>query len=260
MGKNQKQILAAFYTILMLSDLAARAATSIAYDDIPKVITSWWLDPRDVEQVSSFNSCVGHPYPPDVCANLKHYFYWKPEIETPKLYAPCNGTISEIRIEEMGVQIEIRPDAAPDYRVILFHIRPLHREDFKIGQRLISGKQIGTQWTMKTASDLCVYYKDHQYLSGLFAMSESLLKQCDMLPDDFVISEKDREEWPCGCTGPNDQMTPAKGGLLDYTYVNCHLFSKKQAQVNLTRQEEREQRRRQQKSPKLTPQLRDKGR
>lgn len=254
MGKNKKQILAVFYAVLMMSDVMARSvavSTSVSARDVPKFITDWWLNPADVEKISSFRSCAGHPYPWDVCANLKHYFFWKPNINTPKLFAPCNGTISEIRIEEMGVQIEIAPDTAPDYRVILFHIRPLDGEDFKIGQRLISGKQIGTQWTLNTASDLCVYDKNHQYLSGLYAMADSLLKQCDMLPDDFVISEKAREEWPCGCAGPYDQMTPAKGGLLDYTEINCHLFSRQSG--NLSRQEKmmrQEQKHQQEKLPK----------
>ena len=254
-------MLTAFYTILMLSDLAARAATPIAYDDIPKVITSWWLDPADVESISSFRSCAGHPYPPDVCASLKHYFEWKPEVKLPKLFAPCNGTVSLIRNEERGVQFEITPDAAPEYRVVLFHARPMDGETFKVGQRLIAGNQIGTQWTTETNSDLAFYlFKNHTYLPGFYAMNDSLLKQCDMLLDDFVISEKDREEWPCGCTGPNDPMKPAKGGLLDWTKVDCHLFSKPQVRIKLTRQGEKEQRRRQEKSSQHGHHLRGKGR
>jgi len=193
-----------FLCCLLLSSVTVFAQTS---SDLPKFITHSHMDPTKVIRISKFRSTIGHPYTsppcdPDKyikCQSEKHYFdFYTPGKPLPDVTAPCTGTISTIREEDMGTQVWITPDNFPDYQVGLFHIRNFTK---KPNDRVAAGEKLGTHYTSDTYSDLAVAGPNWVLTSAFLHMTNDLLKQFGILyPEDtMVISQEDRDKNPSPC-------------------------------------------------------------
>ncbi len=191
------------------------------------------INPAYIKRISRFRSVVGHPYYGGdqsklKCQSEKHYFdfYGNVSADSIVLSSPCYGTITVIRYEQMGDQIEIKPDATkyPYYKdkniaVIIFHIRP--DKPLHVGQKLFPGERLGTHYTLDTYSDIAVrdYDTPDTTLSSVFEyMPPDIYALYGVYPEQMIISQKERNEFPSFCKNSWDQMPPPikKGGPADW--------------------------------------------
>lgn len=184
----------------MLSVLAAGSTeASAAYDYLnlgaPKFVNISHIELAKITRISKFRSMAGHNYSDssqfgadgikdrgvvENCSSMKHYFV-APDSGV-KIYAPVSGTIGSIRVGTMGYQIEITPDAQPDFHITIFHVK--FAKPLAIGDRLTEGQQIGTHIGLATWSDVSVWV---QTPSG-----KHLISYFEVLTDAGFAGFKDR--------------------------------------------------------------------
>ena len=184
----------------MAAVLAAGSTdASAAYDYLalgaPKFVNTSHIELAKITRISKFRSMAGHNYSDssqfgtdaikdrgiiENCSSMKHYFV-APD-SSVKIYAPVNGTIGSIRVGTMGYQIEITPDAQPDFHITIFHVK--FSKPLAIGERLTEGQQIGTHIGLDTWSDVSVWV---QTPSG-----KHLISYFELLTDAGFAGFKDR--------------------------------------------------------------------
>lgn len=202
-------------------DFFAKKSDPACNVELPRFLTHPHLDPKTAGafMVSKFRSTEGHPYNCATdsgvltCENDKHYFTVKYPL--PTVYAPCNGTITAVRVEDMGTQYEISPDGYPDWGVCVFHIAP--NSNYTAGDHVTSGQALGTHYTIDTLSDLAVRHYGPggcNNTSAFCHMTDEVLKQYGITSREeayklMVIPEGWRNACPSNCTNANDPMPPA---------------------------------------------------
>ena len=85
--------------ILLLSLASLRACKSSTAAN-PALLAANVADPMDLNAVSDFNSCVGHPYPDPASPNSGKNYFWPNSTNFGtnnglKLYAACDGTTAQ---------------------------------------------------------------------------------------------------------------------------------------------------------------------
>lgn len=157
-----------------------------ADETVPRFIHTPYIDPSAIARISRFRSAVGHDYSDDVehCASMKHYFEPRADVDwsAVAITAPVDGTVAELREEWAGTQVAIRADAAPDYTVVIFHVRlapPL-----AVSDRVAAGQRLGTHIGDQTMSDIAVR---RQTAGGM-----RLVSYFDVLSDDGFALFRDR--------------------------------------------------------------------
>lgn len=130
-----------------------------AGDPVPSFVTAAYFPTDVLVRVSRFRSGAGHGWGPgpDQCVSLKHYFVADPSLDHTaiEIRSPVDGVVEEILAEQLadgGSQLRIRVDAAPAFRVILFHVRA----DVIAGDRVRAGDLLGHHIGNFTGSDIAV--------------------------------------------------------------------------------------------------------
>lgn len=161
---------AAFLLVLMCALYPPPAwSYDLASRGVPKFVSTVYIDLTKIQRISKFRSSAGHDYSDwsqfreggikdsaghvENCRSMKHYFA-APD-STVKIVSPVSGTVSTLREESLGMQIEITSDAQPDFRFIIFHVNlaaPL-----TIGQHLSEGQFLGHHIGLETWSDIAVW-------------------------------------------------------------------------------------------------------
>ena len=115
-------------------------------NDIVQLISTNFIKLEEIEAISKFRSGQGHDYPDDFesCRSMKHYFYGYTNTlgSNINIYAPMDGTVSDLTDEESGTRIMIKSLDYPAYQVIIFHVEidPAVTN----GGSLTAGQYIGT--------------------------------------------------------------------------------------------------------------------
>jgi hypothetical protein len=152
----------------------------------PKFIQAHYTDLKYVESISKFRSGVGHNYSDEFEApnrSMKHYFAPLPQYREGngtdhdiKIYAPVNGTISDIFQEShqlsngeyRGYQLHIIPDAYSAFLVRVFHVNYL--SGLTTGTHVNAGQWLGyADMREAYSSDLsveCIYAAPPVYPVG----------------------------------------------------------------------------------------------
>ncbi|MGD9108503.1 MAG: hypothetical protein PVI75_04965 [Gammaproteobacteria bacterium] len=222
--------------IQLRQESSTTGVTSKDYNPDKWFIECPHIDPKLVQSITKFRSVFGHPYYGGdqsklKCQSEKHYFDFFPKTTTKDLVvkSPCHGTITTIRHEDMGDQIEIKPNPTkyPYYKdrnivAIIFHIRP--DEPFYIGQNLTAGERLGTHYTMNTCSDVAIrnYDEPNTTLSSAFEyMPPEIYSQYGIYPEQMIISQEVRDQFPSHCNNTHDPMPPAEpGGPADWEIIH----------------------------------------
>ncbi|MGB8358977.1 MAG: hypothetical protein WCD55_10230 [Bacteroidales bacterium] len=140
---------------------------------------------------------------------MKHYFQPKGEVDwsSIKLYSPVSGTIIETIDEWAGTQIIIRSDDYPAFEFIIFHLKL--SPQYKDGDKIKSGDQVGTHIGTQTMSDIAVKVRETnkkiRYVSYFDVMTDNLFnKYIDRGISNramLIISESERDAHPLSCNG-----------------------------------------------------------
>lgn len=213
------------------------------YDEasVSQFIAADFIELDKVFSISKFRSGAGHDYSSgtgETCRSMKHYFspqptdgkdvsawYAEPDPATATtIFSPVDGRISAIESEHtpVGKQIHIRPAAAPDFTVRLFHVFPL--DSIKVGVRVQAGQQIG-RIHQDQGTDIAVE------VGGLFGTQD--FSYFAVMPDhlfaayqargvisraDLIISKEARDAHPLQCAG--EQFRQAQDEVADYVHLS----------------------------------------
>ncbi len=192
------------------------------------LITANPVEMNQIFAISYFRSDAGHDYSVnswdgETCRSMKHYFDWSQNMTdnytlpvrsqpTPghpniDIYAPFNGTITEIDSEkvDIGIQVHIASDQNPAFYVRLFHIDLL--PGFKVGSHVISGEEIGkigpmdgldVSYEAMMINGKTVYLSIFDYMtSQAFAPYAAL----GFKPGDFILSRSQADALNYTCNG-----------------------------------------------------------
>lgn len=154
---------------VLMSGIAPAWAYDLDGRGVPRFVNTVYIELTKIQRISKFRSSAGHDYSDwtqfgqgaikdaaghvESCRSMKHYFA-APD-STVKIVSPVSGTVSTLREESMGMQIEITSDAQPDFHFTIFHVdlaAPL-----AIGQHLTEGQLLGTHIGLDTWSDIAVW-------------------------------------------------------------------------------------------------------
>ncbi len=128
----------------------------------PRFITAPVHDPSAFARISRFRSGVGHSYSDDAedCRSMKHYF--EPPMDTDwamvDLRAPFDGRITKVAPEWAGDKVELVPDAAPDYIVVIFHVADAPTR-IREGATVRAGEPLGHHIGPQTMLDVAVWHR-----------------------------------------------------------------------------------------------------
>lgn len=181
-----------------------------AEDPVPRFVDAPFIDIDAIARISKFRSGVGHDYGDDFehCRSMKHYFEPRADVDwsTVAIAAPMDGTVDELREEWAGTQVAIRADAAPDYTVVIFHVRldpPL-----VIGDRVAAGQRLGTHIGSQTMSDIAIRRQmagGMRLVSYFDVMSDEVLETFRerglTARADAIIGRAERDGRPLHCAG-----------------------------------------------------------
>jgi hypothetical protein len=209
----------------------------------PRFIQAHYIALNYIESVSKFRSGAGHNYSDEYEApdrSMKHYFTPLSQYREGngtnhdvKIYAPVNGTISDIRQEShqlsngeyAGYQLHIIPDGYAAFLVRIFHVNYL--SGLTIGTQVNAGQWLGyADMRESYSSDLaveCIYaappvypvgspYLDRgiKYLSAFEFMTDTLFRQYQARGianrADVVISKDYRDAHPVTNWGTYDPL------------------------------------------------------
>lgn len=128
----------------------------------PRFVTVPVHEPAAFARISRFRSGVGHAYSDDLerCRSMKHYFEPPMNVDwaAVDLRAPFAGRIDEIESEWAGDKIELVPDAAPDYRVVIFHVSGTPQR-IREGASVRAGEPLGHHIGPQTMLDIAVWHR-----------------------------------------------------------------------------------------------------
>lgn len=176
------------------------------------------IDLHRIARISRFRSGVGHDFSDDRerCRSMKHYFEPRldQDVTALEIRAPTAGRLVELAPEWAGHRLRIQPEAAPELRVVIFHVRP--EEGLAVGDRLRAGQRLGWHSGPETMSDLAVERlgEDYQLLSVFDLLTPALRSELSALliePAELTISRSARDADPLQCEGDRflDPPSPA---------------------------------------------------
>ncbi len=147
---------------------------------------------------------------------MKHYFSPKFDLDAAaiEIRSPLNGVVFDVRDERLangGDQIQIQPDEAPEFLVIIFHVNT----EIEPGDRLVAGALLGHHVGDFTGSDIAVFANTgdnrRQAVSLFDVMTDELFADYGPLGvtsrEQMIISVADRAAAPLTCD--------AVGGFAD---------------------------------------------
>ena len=186
--------------------------TTKATLDIPKFITTDYIEADKIERISKFRSAIGHDYWDDFerCRSMKHYFSPRSTVSwsSVKIFSPITGKIVRTTEEWAGTQIQIQSAAQPKYIVIIFHIALQHQ--LNAGDSVFAGQQLGTHFSSQTMSDIAVGFSDNnrwKLISYFEVISDSVFQHYSARGitsrTDCIISKETRDADTLKCNGEN---------------------------------------------------------
>lgn len=201
---------------------AAKASTSF--------IVANPLDLTQIHSLSKFRSCAGHNFSglnvdgqEETYRSMKHYIEPVPTLaqtaKRVKIFAPFNGTITELSRESRGGQVRITPTAAPSWQFIFFHVDLVPAVDRK-GAAVTAGQHIGYGNLTAGANfdmGLRSYPQDYTFASPFSYMSGDILRQyaaVGITPANIITSKAARDAQPCplepGQSGRDARFLPGQ--------------------------------------------------
>ena len=212
-------------------------------NNIVQLISTNFINLDEIEAISKFRSGKGHDYPDgfESCRSMKHYFYGYESTlgSNINIYAPMDGTVSDLTDEGSGTRIMIKSFDYPAYQVIIFHVEIAPA--ITNGASLIAGQYIGTihheddDGDGDTAStDIAIristIYNDepkHRMVSFFDVITDNVFSNYSERGatdrSDFIISASERATNPLTCdgqtfTGPSNTVghvfSPSSGRNL----------------------------------------------
>lgn len=184
---------------------------NIEEQGIPRFVKTNYIELNRIEQVSKFRSSEGHDYSDSYedCRSMKHYFrpYFDSDWATIKIFSPVSGTIRKVYEEWAGIQLHIESEEYPAFRFIIFHIRT--SKDFKPGDYVEEGEQLGTHYSSETTSDIAVSVSEgvarERLVSYFEVMTDNLFASFVSRGvsgrDELIISREQRDADPIICDG-----------------------------------------------------------
>jgi hypothetical protein len=180
-------------------------------DGIPKFVDSNYIELNKIYRISKFRSSYGHDYSDafEHCRSMKHYFEPKGDVDwaTVKIYSPVSGSITRIENEWAGTKIEIVADNYPAFRFSIFHINLTVQ--LSVGDKVISGQQLGMHIGSQTMSDISVLVNDPtkqgRMVSYFEVITDALFTKYSthgiIHREDVIISKATRDANPLTCSG-----------------------------------------------------------
>jgi hypothetical protein len=184
---------------------------NIDKDGIPKFVGTNYLELGKIYRISKFRSSVGHDYSDafEHCRSMKHYFEPRSDIDWSiiKIFSPVTGIITRVDVEWAGTKIEIASDDYPAFRFSIFHINTL--KQFNIGDKVISGDQLGTHIGSQTYSDISVMVNDStrqgRLVSYFEVITDALFNEYSargvINREELIIPKITRDANPLLCNG-----------------------------------------------------------
>ncbi len=184
-------------------------------EDLPKIITTNFIELGGIQRVSRFRGGYGHDYSfgtDEECRSMKHYFWAQGEPGKPhnpswmdrKYYAPTTGTIKNIltTTHEYGEEAQFRffPSEQKNIYFGFFHIKLA--DGLGEGSVVQEGELLGTVGHEDTHAEIAVQVNGFEIYSAFDLMSEGVLREytdrgLDL--DKIKISREERDANPLEC-------------------------------------------------------------
>jgi hypothetical protein len=212
------------YAIAVLLSGCSKDKWDIIDQGIPKFVASNYIELNTILQISKFRSGIGHDYSDsfEQCRSMKHYFQPKTEVDwsSIKIYSPVSGTIIEAYNEWAGTQVIIVSDDYPAFEFIIFHMKL--SSQFKVGDKVKSGDQIGTHIGTQTMSDIAVKVRETskkiRFISYFDVMTNNLFNEYVnrgiVARENVIISKTERDADPLSCNGETFNSAGALGNWV----------------------------------------------
>ncbi|MBL7010961.1 MAG: hypothetical protein ISR82_07050 [Candidatus Marinimicrobia bacterium] len=187
--------------------------------EIPKFVSTNYIEIDKISQISKFRSGIGHDYSDDFesCRSMKHYFQPNGDWSSVKIYSPVVGTVSRIFEEWAGTQVQIQSSEYADIYFIIFHVKLSNT--LSIGDSVTAGQQLGSHIGSQTMSDIAVGIQttdEWKLISYFDVLNQSLFENYQARGinsrDELIISKKDRDENPLSC---NEDNQFANSGVIE---------------------------------------------
>ena len=209
-------------------------------EDLPKLVEKDFTDVAGfIEDISFFRSSAGHDYSDffEACRSMKHYFSPREEERknaTVPIYSPFDGTIVQLNTEEGGGFVD---DGVTNQRImilsrenasmmaVIFHV-DLQSADLVVGTRVEAGQQLGharMESDRGVAHDFDIAIHVHtadglRYRSYFDLLTDDVFSRYSgygSYPDDFIITEAQRNSDPLTCEG---ETFTTKGSLPSWIF------------------------------------------
>lgn len=193
---------------------------------IPRFVKTDYIELEKIYCISKFRSSVGHDYSDsfESCKSMKHYYMPLENINwsTVKIYSPVSGIVKKVDEESEGTQLHIESDEYPAFRFKIFHINMA--KQYKTGDKVAEGEQLGTHASSKTYSDIAVSVREGAFKERLVSyfdvMTDNLfLEYMDRgagSREDLIISAKERNSDPLSCDG---EKFTSSGTIENWFYL-----------------------------------------
>lgn len=217
-----------------------RAQPAAADSDIPEppspppFLVGHAVAPAALARISLFRSAVGHDFSDGVedCRSMKHYLQLLgsgsgddafPAWTQIPVHAPFEGRVETLVPEERGQQVWLRPQAAPDYRVGIFHLAPLPA--LAAGDPVWPGLLLGHPAGHDTYLDLVLEWSPpgggRRLLSYFQALDPGLWEdfraQGIASPADLLIERSVRDASPLRCRGESFEASGPSETAIAHT-------------------------------------------
>jgi hypothetical protein len=178
---------------------------------IPRFIETNYIELNKIYRISKFRSSVGHDYSDafEHCRSMKHYFEPRSDVDWSiiKIFSPVTGAITKVDVEWAGTKIEIVSDDYPAFRFSIFHINTLVQ--YNVGDKVVSGEQLGTHIGSQTMSDISVIVNDPtkqgRMISYFEVITDAIFNEYSTSGvsnrEDMIISKTTRDANPLSCSG-----------------------------------------------------------
>jgi len=187
--------------------LAGAAGCSAQKETAPVFVVSDFIELDKIAGISLFRSSEGHDYSGggETCRSMKHYFKPRPLVDPAaiKLFSPVNGVVEEIVAERVGgMQLRIRPESYPGFRIIIFHVNP----GVKRGAKVSAGQVLGLKNIGSSMSDIAVQNRaTGEYVSYFSVMSPAVFAKYAARNissgAEMMISRESRDSDALSCDG-----------------------------------------------------------
>lgn len=204
-GHEEKEVNAA---AAMESEGSAEGGEGEGVYELPQFITRDFINIDKISCVSLFRSSVGHDYswasPEEECRSMKHYFRPREDVDgtTLIIFTPTSGIVVRMREEWIGTQVEIVPDAAPDFTIHIFHI--FLDPSIVEGVHVRAGQPLGMHTGVTSAADIGVRGPADAYSYFQVMTPQLFQKYIDkgvQSVDDFMLTKEERDNDPLECDG-----------------------------------------------------------